>query len=117
MSEELDKLDRLCAEGIMGWQLIQGCYLFEGQAFEDAENGHPIAADVKSWQPTRNIAQAWEVLERFTEYSVCVLKGDSYWRCQIILEEPGNIKEFHQEEANTAPLAIVRACLKAKGLL
>jgi hypothetical protein len=122
MSEELDKLDRLCAEGIMGWQLVQGCYLFEGQAFEDAENGHPIATDEKAWGPTRDIAQAWEVLEKFKEFEPEINYYTTFnpnWCCSLYGTDfdDEHTTDGCYANADTAPLAIVKACLKARGLM
>lgn len=51
MSDELDTIDRQIAEKVMGWNHDTGNIWSNG------------GIEVLNWQPTRNIAQAWEVLE------------------------------------------------------
>jgi hypothetical protein len=91
---ELDRLDALCAEGIMGWDLSKRTIdLF--------------------WQPTRNISQAFEVLEKFKHFRInSTVSGPIE---AVIFDE--DWKLIQNSCASTAPLAIVKACLKAKGLM
>lgn len=110
----LARLDALCATEIMGfdyssddehhgiWSGSDNCYLEPGD-----------------WQPTRNIAQAWEVLEKFDADVNIIKRKDSVgkqagfgsWTCQIKL----GVGWYHGL-GHTAPEAIVCACLMAKGV-
>lgn len=111
MSESLDELDRLCAKYFFPERMVMGDpYIIanQGSHFEH----------LADWQPTRNISQAWEVLEKFNHpaQGVRVSKkpGDIDYSAEI---RNCSEDEIYGAHANTAPLAIVRACLKAKGLL
>src|SRR4051812_38516923 len=59
--EQLDKIDRLVAEKVMGWEVVPAVL---NPKAGDAYGEHGVRLrPVKSWQPTRNIAQAFEVWE------------------------------------------------------
>ncbi len=107
MTQTLDELDALCAERIMN--------ALEKDRGKDGiwlEMPHPIDNIlVKSWQPTRNIAQAFEVLGKFEFYSVGKppgLRGDKLFVAIIM--------GAHAYE-ETLSLAIVKAALAAMGAL
>lgn len=113
----LDELDRLAAEKVMGMQELSAKDFIpvpnDGKLY--FTKLHAPECCPEPWQPTRNIAQAWECLEKFDKIghsiSMCNLrKGD--WNCEIIDRDDG----CFSSKAETAPLAIVRACLKAKGV-
>lgn len=82
-----------------------------------------IDGNGSAWQPTRNIAQAWECLDKANGFEVSI--GGSFlgWRCNIYSQKefeedfgPGGHGKAIFEYCDSAPLAIVRACLKAKGI-
>lgn len=96
----LDELDRLAAEKIMLFEDIEGLYSFR----------HLLMLPYRTtWEPTRNIAQAWECLEKLGMlFRIDALHYDKRFRCELF---PSHI--YANDE--TAPLAIVKACLKAVG--
>lgn len=128
--EEMGKLDRLCATEIMGWNEKPigntGLFWWDESSIETSK-----------WQPTRNIAQAFEVLEKTRTYIATqsaageqyileviyandgVLNGDPTmpWTCQgqYYFDKDEPLISF-AEEAETAPLAIVKACLSVAGV-
>lgn len=118
----LDELDRLAAEKVMGWILqiqkepfvkLIGWYR-DGiiQYRADEQRVGDRLSDW--WMPTRNIAQAWECVEALGELSEIKIgsnctffEGGKYFvdlYCKYIVS------------ADTIPLAIVKAVLKAKGV-
>ncbi len=109
----LDDLDKLAAEKIMGWHLPYGTE-------NDARNYCYKDSDEtrESWQPTRNIAQAWRILEKFDDVIKLerIPEADGEWSCIIDREIYDGLlysnKRF-QKICATAPEAITRACLKA----
>lgn len=108
---DLDKLDRLAAERVMGWYPAEGSDAhgkIPGDFWLDDSAGPPRA--VMDWQPTRNIAQAWECLEKMEgSYNVTWNPLHNSWFCSLW-------DKSHTAEAETAPLAIILTCLKAKGV-
>lgn len=82
--------------GIMLW--VQ----FEGQ-------------DVVLFNPTSNMRDAWIVVEELSKNSDFDLSkdcDDSYFRCEFLL----TTSEFYISRADTAPMAICLAALKAVGV-
>lgn len=98
MNEELDKLDQLAAVKIMGWALDE-YMMYCSKSSNEPVNSHPY------WRPTRDIRQAWEVLEKFDSYSIIKLSCSKKVSVMISAAADGI--------AETAPHAIVLACLKA----
>lgn len=103
----LDELDRLAAEKLMGFT-------------EDEWHTHPCGCPT-DWQPTRNISQAWELLEKMREQGwfsstteLSLDKGKPNWCWGLIYKKDGSTR--YAEGRGPAPEAIVRACLKAKGI-
>lgn len=115
----LDELDRLAAEKIMGWVLYNGggCSM-EGTYKEGSE--YRLNRD--QWQPTRNIAQAWQCLEKFIpdfEITIESNREDSQdpsspMKWQLLFRRHYFTDGFNGPVASTICEAIVRACLKAK---
>ncbi len=114
---DLDALDRMAAEKIMGWIFAKSPY----GTWDDfySFGGYKVVA--KDWQPTRRIEQAFEMLEKFYDYSPLIAKSRKTgleivdivpsWIC--ILSLKGMDIEM---AAETASLAITLACLKAVGV-
>lgn len=114
----LDELDRLCAQKVMGWKLGNhpGYPNSEILWFHSAEC--PVI-DEPDFRPTRNIAQAWECLEKFPAYVVATY----YKHTKNEIVKVHAAKAFKTLgvdtdfiEAETAPLAITKACLSACGV-
>lgn len=121
MSNELDGLDRFAAEKIMGWRVIPGPLSGGDTPYTmtrlptEIWDGPEI--QIQEWQPTRNISQAWECLEKIRTGFCEVLfsAGAKKWVCSVEVKTTDGWDEFRQDAA-TAPEAIVRACLAAKGV-
>ena len=102
---DLDKIDRLAAEKVMGWVYSNG------HAGDESMECWPY------WQPTRNIAQAWECLEKFVpkhDFSVEFQSNygvDDATGWSVAIDGVSTV-----QFAETAPLAIVLACLRAKNI-
>lgn len=109
--EELDKLDRLAAE-VMGWELIM---FTDGRWTGKVIKNNPNGSDVFDWKPTRDIANAWQCLEKTIERNpIFSMEIREQWRCEFY--DPEECKFYAEGFALMAPEAIVRACLKAKGV-
>jgi hypothetical protein len=117
----LDELDKLAATEVMGWY-AGNCgpdvfYFDSPDNYDDIDEAlyhvHKVyhQSGFDHWQPTRNIAQAWEMLDKFPEFRIDQEEGPKY--LNVIIWDKG---EMYYGTADTAPLAIVRACLKAKGV-
>lgn len=98
----LQELDRLAGEKIMGYKLIMGKWIIDDLGYFN-----------DYWQPTRNIAQAWQCLEKLnSEYRIfSSLTGGHY--CDVLPDPKANWICGYGEQAS---IAIVRACLMAKGI-
>jgi hypothetical protein len=105
----LDDLDKLAAEKVMGWHAVHTSWCekrVEKCGGKDELFPDWFLMPHDFWQPTRRIEQAWECLEKFGSQTVD-RNGDE-WSCWM----PG----IERQCAPTAPEAIVRACLRAKGV-
>lgn len=116
----LDDLDKICAEKILGWSLITPNDSRLPLYYKDFDGEWP---QVGQYQPTRNIAQAWDLAEKFDFFNLWYDKTNTLlheafggkWECTVVPHRDLNDKRMY-EYADTAPLAIVRACLRAKGI-
>jgi len=91
---ELDALDRRVAEKVMGYP---------------ANYGGPL--NCLNYQPTRDIAQAWQCLEKFQYQALGHHDKDQVWTVWMY---HGELRV--EAQAETASLAICMAALKAKGV-
>lgn len=109
--EELDKLDHLAAEKIMGWFLTDyGAWVTVTRS--TTNKGDDIFHHYKvDYQPTRNIAQAWELLEKLGLNRYRLYKHSKDF--QLVIQTKS---DFFEAQAETASLAITKACLKAVGV-
>lgn len=111
------ELDRLVAEMVMGWKLRP-----DGMAYHGGATGwrvpHPGAVPPAQFSPSTNIANAWEVVERMAP-RLRIQKGGHTPYYAIHRTELGYVAgywtavPFLTSPADTAPLAICRAALKA----
>ena len=111
-------LDAWFAEVVMGWVRLGCCPLYgslwdDEAIFNAMENGgfthrRPCGCTGIVPKASTSITAAWEGLDQFRRFSFH--RGTFFW-CAITLPS-GRIADAL--EAPTAPLAIVRACLKAK---
>lgn len=111
-------LDALIAEQVMGWKVdpfqeggnITTCY--PDRRREHGYWIHEMQLGNGGWSPSRDIAAAWEVVEklRTDTYWLQIATCNAGWNVQI-----GEIGKFLQhvvDVAGTLPLAICRAALK-----
>ncbi len=105
----LDELDQLAAEHVMEWEVIlelmpeeQTHYFFNGFEYK-----------TQDWQPTRNIAQAWELIAKLAteEWKSTIYAGHQKQSCVIF-----KYSESFHEYGETIEESIVRACLLSKGI-
>lgn len=103
----LDEMDKFCAEKIMGAEIgINGL----GQ--------HYIAIDGKiywsnTYKPTIDIAQAFEVLEKFLKYDPELAYDNTQDKWHVVFWE---VPRLSAAISDIASLAIVKACIKIQEL-
>lgn len=112
---QLDRIDALVAEKVMGWKWHNRllCWVLGGVATLSETRSK------RDYQPTRSIANAWEVVEHFGVLPVSIdncwrdVGGErvSGWTCEITSHECTG-----EATASTAPLAICLAALRALGI-
>jgi hypothetical protein len=115
---KMSKIDRLVAERVMGWPTIDfaanvcnGGYVRGACAYRGAD--HPTDR-CGIWQPSINIADAWEVVERMRSRGFAFDCGGPFvwenmkfaWWCSFC----GKAEISH---AQTMPIAICLAALRA----
>lgn len=131
--EEGHELDVLVAEKVMGWKIFNLEDHRGDHEWLDNPANYPHCMvpdgggglliwraprhDGDYWRPSRDIAAAWEVVEKMirrTERWVTVeyVPGDS-WRCTITDDAGGR---WEVEKAYPAAVAICRAALKCVGV-
>lgn len=116
-NEELDRLDRLAAEHCMGWRPMQpnNGNVFPGCYEETFNEGKTWIVAKSNWRPTRDIRQAFECYQAVFETTPTDITLKTFyaaWQCTIF----GDGCESTSGECATAPEAIVKACLRAKGV-
>lgn len=114
------EIDRLVAEKVMGWRLKSFAGAAGGFTAWVNDDGKIVKYEndctlhvhqYDFWRPTINIADAWQVVEKFEIVEINrIMDGYS---CEITLFDPFRIR---RGEAKTAPLAICLAALKAVGV-
>lgn len=112
VSEDLDRKDRLAAEKVMGWAVHFRNTAFYVLAEEQNTGcyGKPMAL-VHDWHPTRNIAQAFQIVEAMRKkgfvFSLAVSQALS-WEAGFHGE-----KEVYFGKAMNPAEAITRAAISA----
>jgi Phage ABA sandwich domain len=114
----LREIDRLVAEKVMGWEpfyddgdLISFVTEFGTLFFSDD--------DESEWNPTIDIADAWQVVEKLKNTGdVLIAKDfdDNQWEVEITIWQNESIHKHFVVKAETAPLAICLAALKSVGV-
>lgn len=96
---DLRKIDQLVAEKVMGWKLTP-------YGWDVPENKYNLGFEWNLPHFSSSIENAWQVAEKFKYYKV-EKDRDSYY-CELLCNDG-----FVYIEAETAPLAICLAALKA----
>lgn len=112
-NDELDRLDRLAAEKVMGWteDAIGGLWQDKGHFLYEINTGGKDC-----WQPTRDIAQAWLLLKRVMGDDGCmVINGNGDWQAYVEGSDPDDPAIGDVANCATPELAIVLAALMAVG--
>lgn len=114
------ELDRMVAERVMGWRpyTAAGTFLDE---LGGIHNTHPSAHGGLAFHPSEKIAHAWEVVEQMIAKRVHldIISIDDGWMAgdggKGYADEDGcvSLDLRNHAKAETAPLAICRAALKA----
>ncbi len=115
-----EEMNRLIANKVMGWSKghDDDCYM---DGIEEVWTDYDPVYAGRTFNPSTNIAHAWEVVEKL---HIGVLPiGDGLWRAGF--SDPKSFVNWWEQaeygacetmaEADTAPLAICRAALGAVG--
>ena len=97
------EMDGLVATKVMEWEQVDSFAWCDSDGTVrtwDVRDGNPI----RHWHPSTDIACAWEVLEKLRRH-IFQLSDDEGWCCTFSMR--------FNAKADTAPLAICRAALKA----
>jgi len=104
------EIDKLVAEKVMGWKVIEGKGIMK-------PIGRTFWRLVDDFYPTINMESAWLVVERICEakrWRVIMDVNETYTEVTF-KTQMGSWIQAHSEE-ETAPLAICKAALKAVGV-
>ena len=109
-------IDALVAEHVMG---------YETDSYKDNFKSNVGWFSIDDWRPSTDIAAAWEVVEKLSSencfHSLCVyyLSSEDNGLDKVYLMDFDychSDADAHEAEADTAPMAICLAALKAKGI-
>lgn len=119
----LREIDALVAERVMGWKPVDrlamgwgdGPLIWSTGEDPEDENSSPTFQD---FRPTESWDHAAEVMERMEdERHVVVLRSPWPWQKKWYAKmKPIDLDASYHAAANTAPLAICLAALRAKGV-
>jgi Phage ABA sandwich domain len=107
------EIDRLVAEKVMGWKW----------EYNDMLNRYVSRDEKGFWHlnfcPSTDLLDAWQVVEKIIEqfgsYSLTKIKDGGHY-CEVLYWNNGAFDVIAEVEAETAPLAICLAALKAMGV-
>lgn len=92
MSEELKKIDAECAVKIMNWPQLEIGQLEPSLGWWDRHDHIEVRQEVRpndwrgaDWRPTRDIAHAFQVMEKMKEkgFQLCLQSWGASWECTI----------------------------------
>jgi hypothetical protein len=106
-------IDRLVAIHVMKWRPDDNCPRGYRPCWS-INVGKNDGPDYDDWTPSTDIACAWQALGRFPygEWAIILGNQDNGWLCKIY----GLSKDMDYSQADTAPMAICLAALKAVGV-
>lgn len=114
------ELDALVAEKVMGWEPGPGgIHLFPPKDEPNRKrftrwNGEARVTEIPHY--STDIAAAWEVVEKLGHKFQMFLNTRGKWTEADFVHWPDNLKGYVAASADTAPLAICLAALKACGV-
>jgi alkyl hydroperoxide reductase subunit AhpC len=100
------ELDALIAERVMGWKVVYS----DEPVVVSASFPYPFP-----FNPSTDISDAWQVVEKLQSLGMTVhiiASKDGWYSVDVWVD--GTL--LYTSDAETAPLAIVKASLKAKGV-
>lgn len=110
-----NELNKLAAERVMEWELPKDLKYFFVTWEKDEK---PVKEDM-DWNPCENIADAWLLVEKMVNKKLSISvrsdKGISFCSVHKEISEDKWMQSLASVSADTAPLAITKACLKAVG--
>lgn len=121
------ELDRLIATKVMGWELwnyeteqpAEAHYGSDGFSWRLPNGKYGFEFEAWKWQPSTNIAHAWEVAEkmRASGLELCIYDAAKPTRHWVVCTALRTMVEptTRRGEGETTPTAICRAALKACG--
>ena len=95
-------MDDWVAEKVMGWQLV----------YDEWMQGREPTYQPNEWHPSRFMDAAWDVVEKIAQR--CILIIDCVPSAKSFVVHLEDFEHKVRAEADTAPLAICRAAIKAK---
>jgi hypothetical protein len=112
----LREIDRLVATKVMGWKIYADSAGYKFWSINEDDRSR-IIYSVTSFEPTKDIADAWQVVEKLIDegYDINVYNHNKEFNVEINIEEDDKHLWFYGE-ADSAPLAICLAALKAVGV-
>lgn len=116
----LREIDRLVATKVMGWKIYADSAGYKFWSINENDISR-IICSVTSFEPTKDIADAWQVVEKLRERKIFSLydawdEDDNKIFCAVFeYNDTYHVVEY-KEYAETAPLAICLAALKSVGV-
>lgn len=113
------EIDALVAEKVLGY--VHVVRMFGNIAIYEWQTPEGVIRQ-ETWQPSKNLAQAWEVLEKFTPHvrieccdtsDYVEYDADKKWHVDIWVAD----QAVCCVTAETAPMAICLAALRAHGVV
>jgi Phage ABA sandwich domain len=118
----LREIDRLVAEKVMGWEYHEAVYTW-GELFSPAKYVKEDGREVEPFNLphfSTNIADALQVVEKLRDRYVYMnlTNNDDSYCCELMEQDLENSSRYftYYADAETAPLAICLAALKAVGV-
>jgi hypothetical protein len=105
------KIDRLIAEKVMGWEK-------DKKQTERWDTSFGLLHEY-DWEPSTDISDAWEVVEKMKEMGFNYFMQDCYTKSHAVTfihwinTENGKSQKHYDNISETAPMAICLAALKA----
>jgi Phage ABA sandwich domain len=115
----LREIDRLVATKVMGWKILEIKHTDSGVIGGFYDDGEKLIG-VGEWSPTSDIRVAWQVVEKLRDRYVYMnlTNNDDSYCCELMEQDLENSSRYftYYADAETAPLAICLAALKAVGV-
>lgn len=112
----MQNINELVATHVMGWRKETVANISELLPFYDVwVEGETKYVRVENFNPSTNIADAWEVVEKLSQFDQKYLVWHNESKVWCFVFAGGTFLRY-SADAKTAPLAICLAALKAVGV-